>query len=91
MAIGKEGRSGMGCWGEDSEGQATVPHTIWGGVKGIRGIDNDIDVDRSGSDCEEMKREIVALNVGNATSAGVDSSGEMHIWGKMKYTPIPRD
>ena len=43
------------------------------------------------SDSDQTKKEIVTLSVGNTLTAGIDSSGEMHIWGKIKHTSIPKD
>lgn len=75
------GKSRVGCWGENSDGQTVVPDSIYGGLEDlVPGCDQDqIDNDQL-----DTKKEIVSLSVGIKTSAGVDTNGEIYIWGRVK-------
>jgi len=60
---------------------------VWTGTEGGTGRDA-VEKERQGggvdlsSDSYLDKKEIVWLGVGNEMTAGVDSEGELHLWGK---------
>ena len=66
--------------GYNDKGQTNVPEQVYRSY----GKDQDLNSNPDGEK-DILKKEIVSLVTGNKLSGGVDTEGELHLWGKSEY------
>ena len=78
----------MGCWGDTEYGQTNVPEYVQGGYPGLN-AKADLENISGADDPAGVKIVIVSLVTGQMLSGGVDTEGELHLWGRNEHAVVP--